>query len=81
MENGGHAQAVTTLSIVEPNPIELDKLNDWLGTLLWEKHQGMEIYRMKAVLNVHDANELHILQVLTIGVLGLNSLGLTMVKI
>lgn len=44
---------------------KLDKMqvNEWLGNLLWEPSDKMEIYRMKGVLDIHGSGEMHMLQV------------------
>ncbi|EFJ21747.1 hypothetical protein SELMODRAFT_106303 [Selaginella moellendorffii] len=55
-----HGQTVTTTSIEDDRPVILKKVDDWLGDILWEKK--MEIYRMKAILHVHGAQEMHLLQ-------------------
>lgn len=43
-----HDERVTSVGIEVPGELDLDRLNDWLGTLLGEK--GVDIFRAKGVL-------------------------------
>ena len=45
-----HDDTVTSVGIVEKRPVDAEKLNAWLGTLLREK--GTDIYRMKGIIHV-----------------------------
>lgn len=45
-----HDQTITSVGIVEPGDLDMDKMNGWLGMLLKEK--GNDIYRMKGVLAI-----------------------------
>ncbi|KAJ7553824.1 hypothetical protein O6H91_06G114800 [Diphasiastrum complanatum] len=56
-----HNPKVTTLSISGENAVDLQKVNDWLGDLLWEKGV-MEIYRIKGVLYIRNSDQIHLLQ-------------------
>jgi G3E family GTPase len=48
-----HDDAVSSVGIVEERPVNIHKLNLWLGELLRE--QGADIYRMKGVLHLADS--------------------------
>ncbi|XP_078438271.1 uncharacterized protein LOC144708721 [Wolffia australiana] len=47
-----HDLAVSSVSIVSEDTLDLDEVNDWLERLLDEK--GEDLYRMKGILNVND---------------------------
>jgi G3E family GTPase len=49
-----HDQSITSVGIEVDGPVDLEKINDWLGWLLREK--GTEIFRMKGILNI-DASD------------------------
>ncbi|KAK1292279.1 hypothetical protein QJS10_CPB17g01974 [Acorus calamus] len=57
-----HDYNVRTLCICEHKEVDLSKVRLWLEDLLWESKYNMDIYRCKGVLNVHNSEELHILQ-------------------
>ncbi len=54
---GGHEhdEEITSVGLTETQPLDVGKLNAWLGTLL--RTQGQDLFRMKGILNVaNDAN-------------------------
>ena len=55
-----HDDSVYSRSIVEPRAVNLDKLNDWLGSLL--QTQGPNIFRMKGILNVEGEDRRFVFQ-------------------
>ncbi|CAL8994667.1 unnamed protein product [Prunus brigantina] len=57
-----HDSGVRTLCICEPQQVDLEKVRLWLEEILWEKKHGMDVYRCKGVLSVHNSNQLHTLQ-------------------
>ncbi|XP_021804277.1 uncharacterized protein LOC110748626 [Prunus avium] len=57
-----HDSGVRTLCICEPRQVDLEKVRLWLEEILWEKKHGMDVYRCKGVLSVHNSNKLHTLQ-------------------
>ncbi|KAL2631451.1 hypothetical protein R1flu_016137 [Riccia fluitans] len=57
-----HDSAVKTISFKIKGPVDLGRVNDWLGNLLWEPSGNMEIYRMKGVLDIESSDEMHMLQ-------------------
>ncbi|XP_034201264.1 COBW domain-containing protein 1 isoform X2 [Prunus dulcis] len=57
-----HDSGVRTLCICEPRQVDLEKVRLWLEEILWEKKHGMDVYRCKGVLSVHNSNQLHTLQ-------------------
>ncbi|KAF3323373.1 hypothetical protein FCM35_KLT12104 [Carex littledalei] len=57
-----HDSGVSTLSIHQPYPVDLNKVNRWLEDLLWENRSSMDIYRCKGVLDVHNSDQIHTIQ-------------------
>ncbi|KAK2636087.1 hypothetical protein Ddye_030879 [Dipteronia dyeriana] len=57
-----HDSDVRTLSICEPQAVDLAKVRLWLEEILWDKKYGMDVYRCKGVLSVQNSDELHTLQ-------------------
>ncbi|ASC72488.1 GTP-binding protein [Halomicronema hongdechloris C2206] len=55
-----HDQSVYSLAIVEPRPLDGDKLSRWVSTLLETK--GPDIFRMKGILNLAGADERYVFQ-------------------
>ena len=53
---------VRTFTIKEKGAIDIDKLNRWLGELLWDSDSKTQIFRMKGFVNVHNDPHIHILQ-------------------
>ncbi len=45
-----HDETVGSMALVEEKPLDGEKLNDWLGTLL--QKYGPDIFRMKGILNI-----------------------------
>ncbi|BBN09164.1 hypothetical protein MPTK1_4g17700 [Marchantia polymorpha subsp. ruderalis] len=62
VDDNVHDSAVKTISFKLDGPVDLEKVNEWLGNLLWEPSDKMEIYRMKGVLDIHGSGEMHMLQ-------------------
>ncbi|KAL5775413.1 hypothetical protein ACOSP7_012970 [Xanthoceras sorbifolium] len=54
-----HDSDVRTLSICEPQAVDLAKIRLWLEEILWDKKYGMDVYRCKGVLSVQNSDELH----------------------
>ncbi|XP_057531059.1 uncharacterized protein LOC130809346 isoform X2 [Amaranthus tricolor] len=57
-----HDASIRTLCISETQPVSLNKVRIWLEEILWDKKDGMDVYRCKGVLNIVDSDELHTLQ-------------------
>ncbi|KAL6190130.1 hypothetical protein ACLB2K_036529 [Fragaria x ananassa] len=57
-----HDSGVRTLCIFEQQKVDLEKVRLWLEEILWEKKYGMDVYRCKGILSVHNSNQLHTLQ-------------------
>jgi G3E family GTPase len=55
-----HDQSITSVGIEVDGPVDLEKINDWLGWLLREK--GTEIFRMKGILNINDFDNRFVFQ-------------------
>ena len=55
-----HDQSITSVGIEVDGPVDLEKINDWLGWLLREK--GTEIFRMKGILNIHGSENRFVFQ-------------------
>merc|ERR1712146_703775 len=47
-----HDTSVSSVGIRAPGVLDLDKLNNWIGTLLRTK--GTDIYRMKGIFAIKD---------------------------
>ncbi|KAJ6910265.1 hypothetical protein NC652_021063 [Populus alba x Populus x berolinensis] len=59
-----HDSSLRTLCICESQKVDLDKVRLWLEEILWDKKDGMDVYRCKGVLHVRNSDELHTLQVI-----------------
>ncbi|KAJ6910264.1 COBW domain-containing protein 1 [Populus alba x Populus x berolinensis] len=57
-----HDSSLRTLCICESQKVDLDKVRLWLEEILWDKKDGMDVYRCKGVLHVRNSDELHTLQ-------------------
>ncbi|XP_010551388.1 PREDICTED: COBW domain-containing protein 1 [Tarenaya hassleriana] len=57
-----HDSRVRTICICEPLAVDLDKVRLWLEEILWDKKQGMDVYRCKGVLSIQNSGQLHTLQ-------------------
>jgi G3E family GTPase len=55
-----HDESVKSFAIVESGEIDGQKLNNWLSQLLQTK--GVDIFRMKGILNIAGANERFVFQ-------------------
>ena len=55
-----HNTTVSSLSIVEKGELDLDAVQEWVGTILQEK--GADIYRMKGVLSIANADQKFVYQ-------------------
>ncbi|MBR8826425.1 MAG: GTP-binding protein [Gomphosphaeria aponina SAG 52.96 = DSM 107014] len=55
-----HDDSVYSVAIVESKPLDLEKLNNWVGNLL--RTQGVDIFRMKGILNIAGAEERFVFQ-------------------
>ena len=55
-----HDQSITSVGIEVDGPVDLGKINDWLGWLLREK--GTEIFRMKGILNINGSENRFVFQ-------------------
>lgn len=45
-----HDESVYSIAMVESQPLNLEKLQDWIGNLL--RNRGTDIFRMKGILNI-----------------------------
>ncbi|KAB5544560.1 hypothetical protein DKX38_012672 [Salix brachista] len=57
-----HDSSVRTLCICESQKVDLDKVRLWVEEILWDKKDGMDVYRCKGILHVRNSDELHTLQ-------------------
>ncbi|KAF6171364.1 hypothetical protein GIB67_009505 [Kingdonia uniflora] len=57
-----HDNSVRTLCICELQKVDLDKVRLWLEGILWENKYNMDVYRCKGVLDVQNADKLHVIQ-------------------
>ncbi|MEM1368558.1 MAG: GTP-binding protein, partial [Cyanobacteria bacterium P01_H01_bin.15] len=55
-----HDESVYSVAIVEPQPLDFDKLNAWMTNLL--QTQGPDIFRMKGILNIAGESERFVFQ-------------------
>jgi G3E family GTPase len=55
-----HDVTVSSVGIVEERPVDPRKLNNWMSTLLREK--GVDIFRMKGILNLKGIEQRFIFQ-------------------
>jgi G3E family GTPase len=55
-----HDEAVTSVGIHTERPVDGEKLNVWLSTLLRE--QGADIFRMKGILDIHGQSQKFVFQ-------------------
>lgn len=55
-----HDETVKAIGIVESNPIDGQKLNQWMGELL--QTQGPDIFRMKGILNIQGEDRRFVFQ-------------------
>lgn len=55
-----HDLSVTSVGIDQPGAVDLDRMNEWLGWLLREK--GVDIFRMKGILNIAGEDERFVFQ-------------------
>ncbi|MFM7603444.1 MAG: CobW family GTP-binding protein, partial [Pseudanabaena sp.] len=55
-----HDDTVKSVAIVEEGELYLPKVNDWISTLLRE--QGVDIFRMKGILNIKGIDERFVFQ-------------------
>lgn len=49
-----HDTTVSSLSVVEKRPLDLDSIQTWINNLI--KFKGTDLYRMKGVLNIANAD-------------------------
>mmetsp|Transcript_60382 Transcript_60382/g.127949 ORF Transcript_60382/g.127949 Transcript_60382/m.127949 type:complete len:391 (-) Transcript_60382:371-1543(-) len=59
-----HGDEVGTVTITLHGELDLQKVKAWLGTFLWEEQAklGMEAYRYKGLLSMHDDEFQYVLQ-------------------
>lgn len=50
-----HDESVYSIAMVESEPLNLEKLQDWIGDLL--RNQGTDIFRMKGILNIANMDD------------------------
>mmetsp|Transcript_9089 Transcript_9089/g.26509 ORF Transcript_9089/g.26509 Transcript_9089/m.26509 type:complete len:405 (+) Transcript_9089:33-1247(+) len=55
-----HDNSVSSISIIRPGNVDLELVQKWVGQLLQEK--GAQIYRMKGVLSISNADEKFVYQ-------------------
>jgi len=55
-----HDNSVSSISIIQPGNVDLELVQKWVGQLLQEK--GAQIYRMKGVLSISNADEKFVYQ-------------------
>ena len=55
-----HDESVYSIAMVESQPLNLEKLQDWIGDLL--RNRGTDIFRMKGILNIANMNDRTVFQ-------------------
>ncbi|WP_373478330.1 GTP-binding protein [Geminocystis sp.] len=50
-----HDESVYSIAMVESQPLNLEKLQDWISDLL--RNRGTDIFRMKGILNITNMND------------------------
>ena len=55
-----HDQSVTSVGITIEEPLDLERFNKWIGTLL--RTEGANIFRMKGILNFKDVDRRFVFQ-------------------
>lgn len=55
-----HDESITSIAIVEAQPIDPEKFHDWIAELL--QTQGPDIFRMKGILNIPGENSRFVFQ-------------------
>jgi len=50
-----HDESVYSIAMVESQPLNLEKVQDWVGDLL--RNRGTDIFRMKGILNIADMSD------------------------
>jgi G3E family GTPase len=57
-----HSSGVGTVCVSESSPVSLDKLNQWLGGMLWEGDGAADIFRVKGVIDIAGSDLKHVVQ-------------------
>lgn len=57
-----HDSSVATVSFLVGGHADLAKVDDWLGRVLWERAQAVDVYRMKGALHVRGDASMHVFQ-------------------
>ncbi|MBD2740538.1 GTP-binding protein [Coleofasciculus sp. FACHB-1120] len=55
-----HDETVYSIALVEAKPLNFEKLNNWIGSLL--QTQGQDIFRMKGILNIAGEDRRYVFQ-------------------
>ncbi|KAK4531241.1 hypothetical protein CCYA_CCYA07G2098 [Cyanidiococcus yangmingshanensis] len=55
-----HDHSITSVGILEPGELDVDRLNEWLSNFLSER--GEDIFRMKGILSIHGTDRRYIFQ-------------------
>ncbi len=55
-----HDEAITSVALIESEPIDNQKLHDWITHLL--KTKGTDIFRMKGILNIAGSDQRYVFQ-------------------
>ncbi len=55
-----HDEAITSVALIESDPIDNQKLHDWITNLL--KTRGPDIFRMKGILNIAGSDHRYVFQ-------------------
>ncbi len=55
-----HDTSVTSVGLLVPGAVDVERLNDWLGTMLGER--GVDIFRSKGILNIEGMAKQYVFQ-------------------
>lgn len=55
-----HDETVYSIALVEAKPLNFEKLNNWISSLL--QTQGQDIFRMKGILNIAGEDRRYVFQ-------------------
>lgn len=57
-----HTESVRTVGFAIAEPVQLERVREWLDHWLWEENERHPIYRMKAILHVQGTDTRYVLQ-------------------
>lgn len=62
-EPARHDPEVASVSFRRPEAVPLEGVKRWLDSILWEKMDAMDVFRIKGVLNVAGSDNKFVIQV------------------